>query len=190
MTALAKLFRTTAFKIVAAYLSDLRAVRRRRGRLSSPGTRNSSSISQITETVDAEVAGLAEQYRDRRHPAAGRTHRAAGARSRASNLYLVTTYSGDALAGNIDRYARQRPATTQGWSEITYRHSEAGNAAKASRALVHVFSLPGGFRLLVGRDFEERDRLRANPRAARALGGRADRRHGHRRRHRSSPAAC
>jgi signal transduction histidine kinase len=47
-----------------------------------------------------------------------------------------------------------------GWSEISYRRHEAGDAARDNRAIARVFQLPGGFRLLVGRDFEERDRLR------------------------------
>ncbi len=157
MTALAKLFRTTAFKIVAAYLLvfALFAVgvvfylARHTQRL---------VVSQITETVDLEVRNLSEQY------GIGGIRRLVNvieqrAAQPGSNLYLVTTYSGDALAGNIV----DMPVSVlqnEGWSEITYRHSEAGNAAKESRALVRVGSLPGGFRLLVGRDFEERDRLR------------------------------
>ena len=157
MTALAKLLRTTAFKIVAAYLLvfSLFAV----GVVFYLARHTQQLVvSQITETVDLEVRNLTEQY------GIGGIRRLVDvieqrAAQPGSNLYMVTTYSGDALAGNI----ADIPVSVlqnEGWSEITYRHSEAGNAAKESRALVHVVSLPGGFRLLVGRDFEERDRLR------------------------------
>src|SRR5262249_257559 len=76
-----------------------------------------------------------------------------------SNLYLVTTPAGDTVTGNIIDLP-VAVLQNEGWSEITYRHAQAGNATKESRAVVRVVSLPGGFRLLVGRDFEERDRLR------------------------------
>ena len=157
MTALARLVRTTAFKIVAVYLLVFA--------LFAAGVvfylaRHTQQlvVSQITETVDLEVRNLSEQY------GIGGIRRLVDTIERrasqpGSNLYLVTTYSGDSLAGNIV----DMPVSVlqnEGWSEITYRHSEGGNAAKESRALVRVVSLPGGFRLLVGRDFEERDRLR------------------------------
>jgi signal transduction histidine kinase len=157
VTALVKLFRTTAFKIVAVYLLVFA--------LFAVGVifylaRHTQQlvVSQITETVDLDVRNLSEQY------GIGGIRRLVDVIERrasqpASNLYLVTTYSGDSLAGNI-LDVPVNVLQNEGWSEITYRHSEGGNAAKESRALVHVISLPGGFRLLVGRDFEERDRLR------------------------------
>jgi signal transduction histidine kinase len=157
VTALVKLFRTTAFKIVAVYLLVFA--------LFAVGVifylaRHTQQlvVSQITETVDLDVRNLSEQY------GIGGIRRLVDVIERrasqpGSNLYLVTTYSGDSLAGNI-LDVPVNVLQNEGWSEITYRHSEDGNAAKESRALVRVTSLPGGFRLLVGRDFEERDRLR------------------------------
>jgi signal transduction histidine kinase len=157
VTALAKLFRTTAFKIVAAYLLIFA--------LFAAGVvfylaRHTQQlvVSQITETVDLEVRNLTEQY------GIGGIGRLVDVIERrtaqpGSNLYLVTAYSGDALAGNIVDIPVS-VLQNEGWSEITYRHPEAGNAAKESRALARVTFLSGGFRLLVGRDFEERDRLR------------------------------
>jgi signal transduction histidine kinase len=47
---------------------------------------------------------------------------------------------------------------TTGWSETAYRRLEEQDSAD-HRALVRVTELPGGFRLLVGRDLEERRRL-------------------------------
>ncbi|MGE5149926.1 MAG: HAMP domain-containing protein, partial [Rhodospirillaceae bacterium] len=114
---------------------------------------------QITDTVNAEITGLSEQYR------LGGIRRlviAVDARARrpGSSLYLVTTFNGEALAGNVTALP---PGTldTQGWTEIVYRRlDEPENSGKPEHdALVRVFQLSGGFRLLVGRDLEERERL-------------------------------
>jgi signal transduction histidine kinase len=118
---------------------------------------------QITDTVNAEITGLSEQYR------IGGIRRLvivvdARARRPGSSLYLVTTFNGDALAGNVTALA---PGILEnpGWTETAYRRlDEAENQAARPPhpehlALVRVFQLPGGFRLLVGRDLDERERL-------------------------------
>jgi len=74
-----------------------------------------------------------------------------------SSLYLVTTPSGEGLAGNVGSLepgVLDRP----GWLETSYHRLESPEGAD-HRALVRVVQLPGGFRLLVGRDLEERERL-------------------------------
>ena len=48
---------------------------------------------------------------------------------------------------------------SSGWVETAYRRYDDPDGAE-HQALVRVFQLPGGFRLLVGRDLEERERLR------------------------------
>src|SRR5260370_22404132 len=45
-----------------------------------------------------------------------------------------------------------------GWSETAYRRLDEQDATD-HRALVRVTELPGGFRLLIGRDLDERRRL-------------------------------
>ena len=62
--------------------------------------RRRASTEQITDTVDAEITGLSEQYRQ------GGIRRLvivvdARARRPGSSLYLVTTFKGEALAGNL-----------------------------------------------------------------------------------------
>jgi signal transduction histidine kinase len=157
VTALAKLIRTTAFKIVAAYLFIFALFAA--GIIIYLGRHTQQLVvSQITETVGAEVQSLQEQYR------IGGIRRLIDMVNRraaqpGSNLYLVTTYSGDRLAGNLTDLPNS-VLENQGWSEISYRRVEDTSAAHPSRAVVRVFSLPGNFRVLVGRDFEERDRLR------------------------------
>jgi len=120
---------------------------------------------QITETVNAEITGLSEQYRQ------GGIRRLvividARARRPGSSLYLVTTFNGEALAGNVTALS-PGILDNPGWTETEYRRlDEAEKPASTGRkphpqheALVRVFQLPGGFRLLVGRDLEERERL-------------------------------
>jgi signal transduction histidine kinase len=69
----------------------------------------------------------------------------------------VTTRAGEGLAGNVESLATGVLETT-GWSETIYRRHDDPEGAE-HHALVRVFQLPGGFRLLVGRDLEERERL-------------------------------
>src|SRR4051812_26144292 len=75
-----------------------------------------------------------------------------------SSLYLVTAPSGQSIAGNVGSLA---PGVIDkiGWSETVYRRLDEQETAQHS-ALVRVTQLSGGFRLLVGRDLEERARMR------------------------------
>ena len=73
-----------------------------------------------------------------------------------ANLYLVTTPTGQAIAGNVGSLAPGVLASS-GWSETLYRRDDLDT--KDHRALVHVSELDNGIRLLIGRDLEERRRL-------------------------------
>ena len=158
MTALGKLFRTTTFKLTLVYLTVFALFAVFLLGYFALNTRRLIT-EQITDTVNAEITGLSEQYR------LGGIRRlviAVDARARrpGSSLYLVTTFNGEALAGNVTALP---PGTldTEGWTEIVYRRlDEPENSGKPEHdALVRVFQLPAGFRLLVGRDLEERERL-------------------------------
>ncbi|MDP2411585.1 MAG: ATP-binding protein [Pseudolabrys sp.] len=158
MTALGKLFRTTTFKLTLVYLTVFALFAAFLLGYFAFNTRRLIT-EQITETVDAEVNGLAEQYR------LGGIRRLvividARARRPGSSLYLVTTFAGEPLAGNITNLP---PGTldTPGWVATSYRRLDEteGAAHPQHHALVRVFQLPGGFRLLVGRDLDERERL-------------------------------
>ena len=74
-----------------------------------------------------------------------------------ANLYLVTTPTGQAVAGNVGSLAPGVMAS-QGWQETEYRRLDDQDNAD-HRALVRVTELTSGFRLLIGRDLEERRRL-------------------------------
>jgi signal transduction histidine kinase len=156
MTALGKLFRTTAFKLTLAYLTvfALFAVF-----LLGYFALNTKRLftEQVTQVVDAEILGLVDQFN------AGGIRRLTlivEARSRrpGSSLYLVTAPSGDGLAGNVGSLPTGA-LDRQGWSETVYRRIEEGETSELHHALLRVYHFPGGFKLLVGRDLEERDRL-------------------------------
>jgi signal transduction histidine kinase len=70
---------------------------------------------------------------------------------------LVTTFTGDGLAGNVGLLGEGVLEHT-GWTETVYRRLDDAEGTE-HHALVRVFELPSGFRLLVGRDLEERERL-------------------------------
>jgi signal transduction histidine kinase len=155
MTALGKLLRTTAFKLTLVYLTVFALFAAFLLVYFAWNTRRLIT-EQITQTVDAEITGLAEQYRQ------GGIRRlvfVVDARSRrpGSSLYLVTTRAGEGLAGNVGSLATGI-LEMSGWTETAYRRLDDPDGAE-HHALVRVFQLPAGFRLLVGRDLEERERL-------------------------------
>ncbi|MBN9450591.1 MAG: HAMP domain-containing protein [Bosea sp.] len=149
------LFRTTAFKLTAAYLVIFALFA---AFVLGYVAWNAKRLldDQIRSTIDAEIQGLAEQQRQggirRLVNIIERRSRAPGA-----SLYLVTTPVGERIAGNVEAIP---PGTLDrtGESEIEYARSSE-TVDKPSHALVRVYLLPAGFRLLVGRDLEERERL-------------------------------
>ncbi|HEX2655947.1 MAG TPA: ATP-binding protein [Xanthobacteraceae bacterium] len=155
MTALGKLIRTTAFKLTLVYLTVFALFAAFLLGYFALNTRWLIT-EQITETVDAEITGLSEQYRQggiRRlvEVIEGRSRRPG------SSLYLLTTFSGEGLAGNIGSLA-PGVLNKSGWAETLYRRLDDSEGAD-HQALVRIFQMAGGFRLLVGRDLDERERL-------------------------------
>jgi signal transduction histidine kinase len=154
---LRSLLSTTAFKIIAAYLAIF--VMFAGFVIGWLGFATQRLLTdQLTETITAEVRGIAEQY------SIGGIRRLVevvderGRRPGAS-LYLVATFGGDVIGGNIG----ELPAGTlgrPGWIETDYRRAGEDAGDPPHRALAQVYGMPGGFRLLVGRDLEERDRMR------------------------------
>jgi signal transduction histidine kinase len=153
---LSKVFRTTAFKLSLAYLVIF-AIGSAFVLGGVAWNVNGLLDEQITQTIQAEITGLAEQYEtggirqlvesiDRRTRLPG------------SSLYLVTNFAGETLAGNVHGLPSGVIERT-GLVETPY--SKANETKMNHLALARVFQLPGGFRLLVGRDLEERENLRA-----------------------------
>lgn len=156
MTALGKLFRTTAFQLSLAFLV-----------LSAIGAGAVLGVvawqvqnlvdEEMSRTIEAEAAGLAEQY------AQGGIHQLGvvieqRSREPGSSLYLLTDFSGDPLAGNVARLP-QGVLDRPGLVETRYETNYQGSTDR--RALAKIFVLPGGFRLLVGHDLRDRARIDA-----------------------------
>jgi signal transduction histidine kinase len=155
LSALDKLWRTTAFKLTLVYLTVFAVFAACLLGYFAWNTRRLVT-EQITRTVNAEITGLSEQYN------LGGIRRLvfvvdARARRPGSSLYLVTTFNGEGLAGNVGSLA-EGVMNQPGWAETVYRRLDDPDGSE-HQALVRVFQLPGGYRLLVGRDLEERERL-------------------------------
>src|SRR5260370_4199276 len=140
MTALGKLLRTTAFKLTLVYLTVFALFAAFLLAYFAWNTRRLIT-EQITQTVDAEITGLAEQYRQ------GGIRRlvfVVDARSRrpGSSLYLVTTRAGEGLAGNGRPPATGVPETSR-WSETPPRPLDDPRGAEAHPP-GRVFQFPAG----------------------------------------------
>jgi signal transduction histidine kinase len=155
VTAFGKLIRTTAFRLTLVYLFLFALFAASLLGYFAWNTRRMIT-EQIATTVNAETGELSDIF-DRR----GLHGLVFNIENRAlrpgANLYLVTAPNGRAIAGNVGSLAPGVLAAT-GWSETAYRRLDEQDSAD-HRALVLVNELPGGFRLLIGRDLEERRRL-------------------------------
>lgn len=155
MKALGRLLRTTAFKLSLAYLAIFTffaifvlgyVAFSARGILDE----------QVGETISEEVQALVSQFNS---GGIVRLVRLVERRSSqpGSSLYLVTSPTGDTLAGNITGIESEG-LLEAGRYQLFYRVVEDG-APRPHRALVETVVLPGGFRMIVGRDLDESDRL-------------------------------
>jgi signal transduction histidine kinase len=156
VTALGKLIRSTTFRLTLVYLTIFTFYA---AALLIYFAFNTGSLltEQITDTVDTEIQYLTQQY-----TASGLRRLVLIIENRSlrpgSSLYLLTAPTGQGVAGNVGSLAPGVIETT-GWSETAYRRLDEQETAEHS-ALVRVAQLSGGFRLLVGRDLEERSRMR------------------------------
>lgn len=156
VTALARLLRTTAFKLSLLYLAVFTGLS---GFLLVSISRNTDTLmtEQVVQTVDAEIEGLADQY-----ARGGARALVAAIDSRArrpdASLYLFVDFAGNVLAGNISRL----PTTVLEEADGGVRRVKyaRGDGETEREAVVRTFEVPGGFRLLVGRDLGEQTRFR------------------------------
>ena len=156
MKALAKLFRTTAFKLSAAYFILFAA-----GAVLVLGTvgRRVEIVldEQIARTIDAEIQRLEEIYMEGGLLQLSRSV-ARRARAPGGMIYLVTTPGGEFVGGSV--VASPAIGGEEGaLVETLYRrHAEA--PGETHIALAKLVILPDGFRLLVGQDIEHHRVLR------------------------------
>ncbi|MGJ4904573.1 sensor histidine kinase [Bradyrhizobium sp. HKCCYLS2058] len=155
MTAFGKLIRTTAFRLTLVYLLLFALFAASLLGYFAWNTRRLIT-EQISTTVTSEISEMTDIF------ARWGLRGIVGAiESRAlrpgANLYLITTPSGQAIAGNVGSLAPGVMGSS-GWSETFYRRLD-DSTEHSHRALVYVTQLSSGFRLLIGRDLEERRRL-------------------------------
>ena len=152
MTALTKLYRTTTFRLSLTYLAFFGAA----AIVAISYIYWNTTVlltQQLHETIDAELKGLAEQYR-----AGGLTRLVSTisdrSRTPGSSLYYVADAESHRIAGNLGGISSEL-FNSMGPVEFVYsRPAEGGTERRLGFA--NVFRLPGGYRLIVGRDIEER----------------------------------
>jgi signal transduction histidine kinase len=154
--ALPRLFRTTTFRLALIYLGLFLVLV-----LFLLGfvywTTSGVADRQIDDTIDAEITGLAEQYRLR---GLGGLSEVVSERSRNQrySLYLLTGPGGFALAGNLNTWPEVVAGDANGWFNFSYRRPVGGDVETHNARARHLL-LGSDFDLLVGRDVEERHRI-------------------------------
>jgi signal transduction histidine kinase len=155
VTAFGKLIRTTAFRLTLVYLLLFVLFALTLVGYFAWNTRRLVT-EQITQTVISETNELRDRFESD-----GLRGLVTAVENRAlrpgSNLYLIATPAGQGVAGNVGSL---QPGILDraGWAETSYRRLDEQDVAE-HHALVRVTQLSGGFRLLVGRDLEERHRV-------------------------------
>jgi signal transduction histidine kinase len=108
---------------------------------------------QTDATIEAEITGLAEQYRE-----GGLSNLVTILQDRierdpdSSSVYLLASRTFSPLAGNIDAWPDVKTGS-DGWLTFAFRDTRAGGRVFQARA--RPFLLQGGLHLLVGRDTRE-----------------------------------
>lgn len=156
MTALGKLLRTTAFKLLAAYLFIFALFAG--SVIAYLGWHTQRLVTrQAVEAIENDTRFMQAQFE---RGGITRLVQLVNRRARApdAGLLLIASFNGDPLAGNMLNLPLNI-LDRQGWREIDYLRSEE-SSGPPSRALVQVIFLPGEYRMLIGRDIVEREELR------------------------------
>ena len=150
----ARLFRTTAFKLSIAYFVIIGlGFTLVLGRVGE-NVRELIDL-QIRQTIEADLKGLVDQYEE-----GGLSQLVAVVDRRArfpgASIYLVVSPTGVVLAGNV----LELPAAVLDQTQaVETSYERIGEPNIQRRAIAQVFQLPGHFRLLIGHDLEDRERL-------------------------------
>lgn len=153
-----RLYRTTAFRQALAYVALFGAAV-----LILLGVIYWSTLTvvdrQTTENIDAEIRGLAEQYRDEGLSQLVEilTERSGSVGSK-NNVYLLADPAFSHITGNLADWpadAKDAP----GWVDLELQAIDGGKSS-THQVRARTFVLPGDYRLLVGRDMREQARLR------------------------------
>jgi signal transduction histidine kinase len=155
VTALTKLFRTTTFRLSLTYLALFGAA----AAVAIFYIYWNTTVlltQQLHDTIDAELKGLAEQY-----SAGGLTRLvstvADRSRTPGNSLYFVADAEGRRVAGNLSAITEE---LSESLGPVEFEYSRPAEGGIETRlAFANVFKLPGGYRLIVGRDIEDRREL-------------------------------
>jgi signal transduction histidine kinase len=111
---------------------------------------------QVAETIAAETEGLLEQYKAQ---GLGRLRqvieRRAAANPNRSSVYLLSNPFGLRSAGNLDTWPVVEP-DAQGWITFKVEVRPDDREPEQRHVRARVFLVQGGYRLLVGREIEDR----------------------------------
>lgn len=111
--------------------------------------------SQTDETIEAEIIGLAEQYQRQGLNGLISVIRERVARDpNGKAVYLFTARDFIKLAGNISKWPEDGDVQ-EGWLNFNLDENLGWPTEEARPARARVFIIPGGLRLLVGRDVNE-----------------------------------
>lgn len=157
MLGLGKVVRTTAFKLSAIYIAVF-SIFSVTFVLYIAYNTNVLLGQQLRDTINAEIRGLADQYRSGGLPAVVNVVDQRSYQPGAS-LYLITDLNGRVLAGNVGGVP-QHFLDSAGMDPITVPYQRYAGDSEDRLAMVQVVRLPGSFRLLVGRDIGEREQFR------------------------------
>jgi signal transduction histidine kinase len=152
VTTLFKLLKTTTFKLAAIYLLVF-AVSAAAILFYVYWSTAGLLARQTDATIEAEITGLEEQYRQGGLSRLINTIRKR-ARKDSANVYLLSDFRGRSLAGNL---ATLPPGTgkSNGWINFPYAIEGAAKGMRTHDARARYFTLRGQFHLVVGRDIEE-----------------------------------
>ncbi len=143
-----RLLRTTAFRLSLSYLIIFTA-----SAVTLIAviylTSNALVERQIMETIAAEIRGLSDQYRERGLVGlAELIHERGGNQPGRQSLYLLTGEDDRPIAGNLSVWPRD-VIESEGWLRVPVR------GQRGVDAIARWQSLPGGYRLLVGRSLHD-----------------------------------
>ncbi|HYM03927.1 MAG TPA: HAMP domain-containing sensor histidine kinase [Stellaceae bacterium] len=116
---------------------------------------------QTEATIDAEITGLNEQYEPTDIESFLNIIRSRSATKHSgATVYLITDALLRPLAGNLSGWPRDSQTVRPGWINFPLEvHGQ--NGARTDTVLAKVFVLPGGYRMLVGRDLQDARAFRA-----------------------------
>jgi signal transduction histidine kinase len=115
---------------------------------------------QVDVTIEAEIQGLAEQYRQRGLNGLKAVIAERVAKDPAgSSVYLLVDEDLQPIVGNLSRWPTA-PVAEDGWTNFTLRE-RGPDGTEEHRARARAFLLLGNLRLLVGRDVRDLEKTRS-----------------------------